>query len=268
MSSPAYGGGDIRGFSKPLISTMNSRIPSSLTSKNVAVIGAGAAGLVAAGELHREGHTTVVFERKNLWVSEITHKEVLHYLEDFANDSKLIELIRFETEVFHVGLLEDDDKDGEKWVVRSAEKMRGGGGEAVDEVSMVWLFVMGIILSQILLKFQVVFVIGMSASGQDVSRDIAEVAKEVHVAGRSLTEGVPTKLQGHENMWLHSTTQRRRGDLLTIDRTAQIESTHDGGRVAFQDGNSVAADAILHFTGLGHIGGSCTFFIPDQFIHD
>ncbi|KAI3836791.1 hypothetical protein MKW98_005124 [Papaver atlanticum] len=239
MSSPAYGGGDIRRFSNSLVSTMNSRIPSSLTSRNIAVIGAGAAGLVAARELRREGHTTVVFERSNqiggtwnLWVSEITHKEVLHYLEDFANDSKLIELIRFETEVFHVGLLKDDDKDGEKRVVRSAQKMRGGGGEAVDEVSMVWLFVMGIILSQILLKFQVVFVIGMSASGQDISRDIAEVAKEVHAAGRSLTEG-PTKLQGHENMWLHST----------------IESTHDDGRVAFQDGNSVAADVILHCTG-------------------
>ncbi|MCL7027006.1 hypothetical protein MKW94_027288 [Papaver nudicaule] len=314
MSSPAYGGGgsDIRGISNPLISTMNSRIPSSLTSRNVAVIGAGAAGLVAARELRREGHNTVVFERSNqiggTWVydpnTEIDdplglnpsrniihtslykslrtnlpresmgfrdypfvtkdgstqrdnrrypgHKEVLNYLEDFANDFKLIELIRFETEVFHVGLLKED---GKKWVVRSAPKM--SGGEAVDEVFDGVVVCNGHYTEPNIAEIpgidewpgkemhshsyrvpepfrdQVVVVIGTSASGQDISRDIAEVAKEVHIAGRSLTEGVPTKLPGHENMWLHS----------------MIESAHDDGRVVFQDGNSVAADVILHCTG-------------------
>ncbi|XP_059301952.1 putative flavin-containing monooxygenase FMO GS-OX-like 11 [Lycium ferocissimum] len=42
------------------------------TSKNVAVIGAGAAGLVTARELQREGHNVVVFERENqlggIWI--------------------------------------------------------------------------------------------------------------------------------------------------------------------------------------------------------
>lgn len=37
---------------------------SSLLSRHVAVIGAGAAGLVAARELRREGHSVVVFERQ------------------------------------------------------------------------------------------------------------------------------------------------------------------------------------------------------------
>ncbi|KAI3838166.1 hypothetical protein MKW92_031382 [Papaver armeniacum] len=303
MSSPAYSGGDIRGFSNPLISTMNSRIPSSLTSRNVAVIGAGAAGLVAARELRREGHNTVVFERSNqiggTWVYDPNieiddplglnpsrniihtslykslrtnlpresmdnriypgHKEVLNYLEDFANDFKLTELIRFETEVIHVGLLKDDDKDGKKWVVRSAPKMRGGGGggEAVDEVFDGGVVCNGHYTEPNVAEIpgidewpgkqmhshnyrvpepfrdQVVVVIGTSASGQDISRDIAEVAKEVHIAGRSLTEGVPTKLPGHENMWLHS----------------MIESAHDDGRVVFQDGSSVTADVILHCMG-------------------
>ncbi|XP_026439804.1 flavin-containing monooxygenase FMO GS-OX-like 4 isoform X2 [Papaver somniferum] len=319
MSSPAYGGGDIRGLSNPLISTMNSRISSSLTSRNVAVIGAGAAGLVAARELRREGHKTVVFERSNqiggTWVYDpniesddplglnpsrniihtslyknlrtnlpresmgfrdypfVTkdgndqrdnrrypgHKEVLNYLEDFANDFKLIELIRFETEVFHVGLLKDDDKDGKKWVVRSAQKMRGGAGdgEAVDEVFDGVVVCNGHYTEPNIAEIpgidewpgkqmhshnyrvpepfldQVVVVIGTSASGQDISRDIAEAAKEVHIAGRSLTEGVPTRLPGHENMWLHS----------------MIESAHDDGRVIFQDGSSVTADVILHCTG-------------------
>lgn len=46
--------------------------------------------------------------------------------------------------------------------------------------------------------------IGTSASGQDISRDIARVAKEVHIAARSVTNGIPTKLFGYDNMWLHS----------------------------------------------------------------
>ncbi|CAA7034214.1 unnamed protein product [Microthlaspi erraticum] len=37
---------------------------SSMKSRHVAVIGAGAAGLVAARELRREGHSVVVFERQ------------------------------------------------------------------------------------------------------------------------------------------------------------------------------------------------------------
>ncbi|KAL9310406.1 putative FAD/NAD(P)-binding domain superfamily [Arabidopsis thaliana] len=38
---------------------------SPIRSHHVAVIGAGAAGLVAARELRREGHSVVVFERQN-----------------------------------------------------------------------------------------------------------------------------------------------------------------------------------------------------------
>ncbi|KAF3568800.1 hypothetical protein DY000_02012200 [Brassica cretica] len=37
----------------------------SIKCRHVAVIGAGAAGLVAARELRREGHSVVVFERQN-----------------------------------------------------------------------------------------------------------------------------------------------------------------------------------------------------------
>ncbi|KAK3170394.1 hypothetical protein Dsin_000172 [Dipteronia sinensis] len=39
--------------------------PITVISRYVAVIGAGAAGLVAARELRREGHAVVVFEREN-----------------------------------------------------------------------------------------------------------------------------------------------------------------------------------------------------------
>ncbi|EEF32600.1 dimethylaniline monooxygenase, putative [Ricinus communis] len=40
-------------------------MPTTLTSRHVAVIGAGASGLVTARELRREGHEVVVFERQS-----------------------------------------------------------------------------------------------------------------------------------------------------------------------------------------------------------
>jgi len=51
---------------------------------------------------------------------------------------------------------------------------------------------------------QVVVLIGGSASAVDISRDIATVAKEVHIAVRSLQEDKLGKVPAHENMWFHS----------------------------------------------------------------
>jgi len=48
-------------------------------------------------------------------------------------------------------------------------------------------------------------VIGSSASGVDICRDIAQVAKEVHVSSRSTSPDTYEKLTGYENLWLHST---------------------------------------------------------------
>ncbi|RVX15455.1 Flavin-containing monooxygenase FMO GS-OX-like 3 [Vitis vinifera] len=60
---------------------------------------------------------------------------------------------------------------------------------------------------------QVVILIGNAFSADDISRDIAQVAKEVHVASRS------------------------------------VESVHRDGTVIFQDGSGVLADVIMHCTG-------------------
>nr|ACU19731.1 unknown [Glycine max] len=83
------------------------------------------------------------------------------------------------------------------------------------------------------LQDQVVVLIGSSASAVDISRDIATVAKEVHIAARSVEEDKLGKVPGHENMWLHS----------------MIDSVHEDGTVVFQDGNAVGADFIIHCTG-------------------
>lgn len=80
---------------------------------------------------------------------------------------------------------------------------------------------------------QVIVLIGSSASAYDISRDIASVAKEVHVASRSTTKGTPSKQQGYSNLWTHS----------------MIKRAYEDGTIVFQDGCSVLVDVILHCTG-------------------
>ncbi|KAG8374751.1 hypothetical protein BUALT_Bualt10G0028400 [Buddleja alternifolia] len=281
---------------------------SSLVSRSVAVIGAGAAGLSAALELRREGHDVVVYEREtqiggtwsytsqtendpigldptrkvvhsSLYASLRTnlprevmgfrvypfvanrghgrdprrfpgHREVFEYLRDFAAEFELSELVRFGSEVWHVGLMDD-----KKWVVKSRNSSNGcDDGDQVYDAVMVCnghyteprpAEISGIdewpgkqIHSHNYrvpdpFRDQIVVVIGSSASADDISRDIARVAKEVHIASRSVQSEHLGKLAGHENIWLHS----------------MINRAYKDGIVAFQDGNEVGADVILHCTG-------------------
>lgn len=47
--------------------------------------------------------------------------------------------------------------------------------------------------------------IGNFASGADISRDIAQVAKEVHIASRASESDTYKKLPvPHNNLWIHS----------------------------------------------------------------
>jgi cation diffusion facilitator CzcD-associated flavoprotein CzcO len=161
------------------------QLPMPLVSRHVAVIGAGAGGLVTARELRREGLSVVVFEQADqvggTWVytpkveSDLLglgpfrttihsslyrslrtnlpresmgfqdypfvsrddpdrdprrfpgHREVLMYLEDFAREFGIAELVRLETEVMRVGLVE-----GSKWKVMS--RKRGRDETSVDEI--------------------------------------------------------------------------------------------------------------------------------------
>ncbi|XP_017973445.1 PREDICTED: flavin-containing monooxygenase FMO GS-OX-like 4 isoform X1 [Theobroma cacao] len=293
-------------------------------SRHVAVVGAGAAGLVAARELHREGHSVVVFERGNevggTWVytsrvepdplgidptrpivhsslysslrtnlpREVMgfmdfpfvtlagenrdprmfpgHREVLMYLKDFAREFGVEEMVRFETEVVEVGILED-----EKWKVRS-KKTSFFNNENNDHIDIINSkseveFVVEIYDAVVVcnghytqpriaeipginlwpgkqmhshnyrvpepFRDQVVIVIGSSSSAVDICRDIAGVAKEVHVASRSVADETYTKQPGYDNLWLHS----------------MIDSAHEDGTVVFQNGKVVLADVIIHCTG-------------------
>lgn len=46
--------------------------------------------------------------------------------------------------------------------------------------------------------------VGSSASAVDICRDLAGVAKEVHLVSRSVADGTYEKQPGFDNMWLHS----------------------------------------------------------------
>ncbi|KAI3912256.1 hypothetical protein MKW98_012067 [Papaver atlanticum] len=269
-----------------------------MSSKKVAVIGAGASGLVASRELRREGHVPVVFESNNnvggTWIynPEVEsdplgvdpsrtivqssvydslrtnlpresmgfrdypfvvvedmmmikdenketsyrkgdnrrfpgHREVLNYLQDFANHFKLTELIWFETEVIHVRLLDDQEGEKEnKWAVKYKRRSSSSAPTFVvdEEVFDAVVVCNGHYTEPLIAEIpgidtwpgkqihrhnyrvpepfrdQVVLLVGNSSSGEDLSRDIAGVAKEVHIASKYLTNGIPTKQLGSDNI--------------------------------------------------------------------
>ncbi|KAL2243061.1 flavin-containing monooxygenase FMO GS-OX-like 9 [Sesamum indicum] len=287
---------------------------SSVSSKKVCVIGAGPAGLVAARELRKEGHSTVVLEQSHdvggQWLydpkveeenplgkdrflkvhssiyaslrltspREIMgftdfpfvarkgrdmrrfpgHEELFLYLQDFCERFGLREMIRFNTRVEHVEMLDypvlDDDL---KWVVRSkaAEK-------AVEEVYDAVVVATGHYSQPRLprikgmdtwkrrqmhshiyrvpdpFKNEVVVVVGNSLSGQDISIELVNVAKEIHLSAKSLTisEGLSKVISKYHNLHLHP----------------QIESLHEDGRVLFVDGSWFVADTIIYCTGYSY----------------
>ncbi|VVA91068.1 unnamed protein product [Arabis nemorensis] len=278
--------------------------PNPISSRRVAVIGAGAAGLATARELRRESHSVVVFEREKqiggLWVytprvepdplsldptrtivhsslydslrtnlprecmgfSDFPfvprpddesrdprryprHREVLAYLEDFASEFNLVEMVRFETEVVRV------EPEDQKWRVKSRNSDGISGDEIFDAVVVCNGHYTEPRIARIPdswpgkqihshnyrvpdpFKDEVVVVIGNFASGVDISRDIAAVAKEVHIASKTTASDTYEKLPRLDNLWLHSV----------------IESTYEDGSVVFQNGKVVHADTIVHCTG-------------------
>ncbi|XVF10797.1 hypothetical protein REPUB_Repub07fG0214300 [Reevesia pubescens] len=292
----------------------------SIKSRHVAVVGAGAAGLVAAKELRQEGHSVVVFERGNevggTWIytprvepdllgidpnrpivhtslynslrtnlpREVMgymdfpfvtrtghnrdprrfpgHREVLMYLKDFTKEFGIDEMVRFGTEIVKIRVLENG-----KWKIRSKKTNFSNNDnddfdnkievEFDDEIYDAIVVCSGHHTEPRIAEIpginlwpgkqmhshnyrvpepfrdQVVILIGSSFSAVDICRDISGVAKEVHVASRSVAEETYTKQPGYDNLWLHS----------------MIDSAHDDGTIVFRNGKVVLADIIMHCTG-------------------
>ncbi|XVE56871.1 hypothetical protein DITRI_Ditri04bG0045100 [Diplodiscus trichospermus] len=188
------------------------------------------------------------------------HKELWLYLKDFCEWFGLKEMIRFNTRVEYVGMLDyaEFGKDL-KWVVKSKEKTAEKVVEEVFDAVVVATghyshprmpSIKGIdtwkrkqMHSHIYrvpepFRDEVVVIVGSSQSAQDISMEVVEVAKEVYLSARSfdITEGLSKVISKHHNLNLYP----------------QIETLQQDGRVEFEDGSCVIADTIIYCTGYSY----------------
>ncbi|XVF50053.1 hypothetical protein PTKIN_Ptkin04bG0063700 [Pterospermum kingtungense] len=188
------------------------------------------------------------------------HKELWLYLKDFCEWFGLREMIRFNTRVEYVGMLDYGEFGKDlKWVVKSKEK---SAEKVVEEVFDAVVVATGHYSQPKMpsikgmdvwkrkqmhshiyrvpepFRNEVVVIVGSSLSGQDISMEIVEVAKEVYLSVRSfeITEGLSKVISKHQNLHLYP----------------QIDSLHEDGRVQFEDGSCVIADTIIYCTGYSY----------------
>lgn len=205
------------------------------------------------------------------------HRELLSYLKDFCDWFELRDMIRFNTRVEYVGMLDINvacNKDLIRWVVKSKDVVVDHNIDnmkttsvAVSEAEAEEVFDAVVVAtghySQPRLptikgmdvwkrkqmhshvyripepfRNQVVVVVGNSWSGQDISLELVNVAKEIHMSSRNMiiSEGLSKVISKYSNLHLHP----------------QIESLHEDGRVLFIDGSCVIADTILYCTGYSY----------------
>ncbi|KAK6120558.1 hypothetical protein DH2020_045689 [Rehmannia glutinosa] len=179
------------------------------------------------------------------------HEEVLEFLNEFARDFGLVELIRFKTEVV---LVEQVDLRNDQWIVGSrANKV--SSSEVFDAVVVCVGHYTQPRLADLPgienwpgkqmhshnyrvpepFQDQIVVVIGDGPSALDIPLEISKVAKEVHLSSKSPDIKL-SKLDCGDNMWQHS----------------KIDHVDGNGEVTFQDGASIRADFILHCTGFNY----------------
>ncbi|KAM6569563.1 hypothetical protein CsatB_017548 [Cannabis sativa] len=201
------------------------------------------------------------------------HTEVYLYLRDFCEWFGLRDMIRFNTRVEYVGMLGNYDQNGVvgkdhsiKWVVRSKENWQKNNNN-INNVLVEEIFDAVIVASghysfpkfpsikgmdswkrkQMHSHFyrvpdpfrnEVVVIVGSSLSGQDLSMELVEVAKEVYLSSRSMdiTEGFSKVIAKHQNLHLRQ----------------QIESIEEDGKVLFVDGSWAIADTIIYCTGYSY----------------
>ncbi|KAH7659470.1 Flavin monooxygenase FMO protein [Dioscorea alata] len=176
------------------------------------------------------------------------HEEVLAYLEGFARDFGVLEMVRFGAEVVRVWL----EGDGGEW---SVEWRNEDGSVAEERFEAVVVANGHFSVPRIPeipgidkwrgkqihshnyripepFRDQVVVLIGMGASALDISREISKVAKEVRIASRT-KDTVVGKLDSHDNIWQHK----------------MVKCVHEDCVVEFDDGASLHADCIFYCTG-------------------
>ncbi|MED6184187.1 hypothetical protein PIB30_045075 [Stylosanthes scabra] len=180
------------------------------------------------------------------------HEEVLRFLEEFADEFGINELTRFGTEVVKVEKMEGE----EGWVVESRAS-HGGGDSVCREVFDSVVVCSGHNVAPSVAEVcgiekwrgfqmhshnyrdpqpfqgQVVILIGLGPTSFDISREIALVAKEVHVSVRLNPAKKGMKLEDFANVRFHP----------------MIKCINEDGFVVFEDGVTIYADSIIHCTG-------------------
>ncbi|KAL2493033.1 Flavin-containing monooxygenase FMO GS-OX-like 9 [Abeliophyllum distichum] len=210
-------------------------------SKNVCVIGGGPSGLVAARELRKEGHNVVVFEQNHDVGGQWLYDPIVENEDPLGRDNFL------------------KGKDL-RWVVKTTAKT--AMDKVVEEVYDAVVVATGHYSKPRLPKIkgmdawrrrqihshiyrvpepfrnEVVLVVGNSLSGQDISMELVDVAKEIHLSAKSLdiSEGLIKVISKYDNLYLHP----------------QIDSLHEDGRVLFIDGSWLIANTIIYCTGYSY----------------
>ncbi|XP_076955133.1 flavin-containing monooxygenase FMO GS-OX-like 4 [Bidens hawaiensis] len=209
-------------------------------SLNVAVIGAGIAGLVTARELLRENHHVTVFEKSKqiggTWVYDHRvevdgcipldpNRTVVH--------SSLYASLRTNLPRPLMGFSDfsfEDKSYGDPRLFPCHElPMMFLAG--IEEWSRKQVHSHNYRIPEPY-QDQVIVVIGSGPSAADISREISTTAKEVHLSSRSSNVKVK-RLDEYRNIWQHM----------------KIERVFNNGIVEFQEGDSIVADAIIHCTG-------------------
>ncbi|GLT51956.1 hypothetical protein SLA2020_253260 [Shorea laevis] len=185
------------------------------------------------------------------------HEEVLRYLEDFARDFGLVEVIRFGHEVTRV---EPVDVSGQKWVVEWKNRQIPSGGQLAEEEEEELFYAVVVCNGHHTepriavfpgidtwpglqihshnyrtpepFQNQIVVLIGKGFSASDILQEISSFAREVHQAVRGV-DFRSEKPENQDNVWKHP----------------MIKCAHEDGKVEFLDGSAVYADAIIHCTG-------------------
>ncbi|XP_066360521.1 flavin-containing monooxygenase FMO GS-OX-like 4 [Miscanthus floridulus] len=191
------------------------------------------------------------------------HQEVLRYIQAFARRFHLHGLVRLRAEVLAV--TKDDDEGSSNsgsWRVRWCRNAAAGDEEeqeqeeafdavvvcnghyteprTADDIPGLDAWPPGKQMHSHSYRVpgpfadQVVVIVGASKSGADISREIAGVAREVHMADRSAPAATCQRLPGYRNLWLRSMVER---------------ADADGTTVVFRDGSSVRANVVMHCTG-------------------
>ncbi|KAF2312829.1 hypothetical protein GH714_040879 [Hevea brasiliensis] len=179
------------------------------------------------------------------------HRELWLYLKDFCHHFGLREMIRFNTRVEYVGMLDygDQFKQDLKWAVKSRAEENNGNYKEVEEVFDAVVVATGHYSHPLMPTIK-----GMDTWKRKqmhshiyrvpepfrnewarYSMELVKVAKEVHLSAKSLdiTLGLSKVISKRENLHLRP----------------QIESLEQDGRVVFADGSQVTADTILYCTG-------------------